>query len=375
MGGIGLFILDDDTNVGYFPQTLADFSNRAVAELGFRGSTDSERFAGVHLHLEKLGIHGGMWVNQPGLVPRYSFTNIADHGRQNVFGIASEEGTWGAQVGIGGDSWELKPDADPADGTLTKETAQSIMGAVGVDFDYAETATGEASVKVGIGSAKQEFQGGDEVKESLLDVRGLLRNVYDRGEHGKLVATGTVNLGSSKIDYPTASARGGALNEDKATSLSAGIGLGWHYPVKTGITVIAGLEPIGFATAKDELTYETSREEDKITAISYISPFFAMEAEINGWLTGRVGASQSNTMIKTENTFEDTSRGDPVTDEQTLNESAFQISFGLGVKLGDNFMVDGVFNEDLLYNGPNFVTGDNEVGDFLSRVSVWGWWD
>ena len=37
-------------------------------------------------------------------------------------------------------------------------------------------------------------------------------------------------------------------------------------------------------------------------------------------------------------------------------------------------MFDGVVNEDILYTGPNFITGDEVAGDIISRVSVWGWW-
>lgn len=378
MGEIGLFMMDD-SDVLTFPQALADYTNRAIGELGFRGSVDSQRSAGVHMHLEKVGVHAGVWVNQPGPQLRRGLSNVANDGRHNVFGIAAEDGLWGLQVGVGGDKWELTPDMDPPDGTLIEEKTSTYSVAGGLDFNYSETANGELGAKINIASGSEDSQGDDmKIDETIFDVGVALRNTYDRGEHGKLVAVGTFNLGSGKIDFPTVAPRGGALEENKVDFLGAGAGVAWHYPVSSAVTVIAGVEPIAFLSAKETDTFEDSTEESKVTAISYLSMFFGMEANLNSWLVGRLGASQANLMIKEEFTFEDTSRGDPVTDEEKYTESAFQLSFGLGVKLGDNFMLDGVFNEDLFYTGPYFLTGDSVDGSgdhVLSRVSLWGWWD
>ena len=61
--------------------------------------------------------------------------------------------------------------------------------------------------------------------------------------------------------------------------------------------------------------------------------------------------------------------------EMSNADSVFELSFGLGVRLGDNFQFDGVVNEDILYTGPNFITGEDVSNDALmTRVSVWGWW-
>jgi hypothetical protein len=44
---------------------------------------------------------------------------------------------------------------------------------------------------------------------------------------------------------------------------------------------------------------------------------------------------------------------------------------GLGVKLGDNWWINGVFNEQTLYTGPYLWFGE-KAGSAVSRVSVIG---
>lgn len=77
--------------------------------------------------------------------------------------------------------------------------------------------------------------------------------------------------------------------------------------------------------------------------------FGSLEWDVKSWLTGRVGAQQAMRME---------SAGD---DDQTSND----FGYGLGVGLHfNNFDLDATMNEDFLFNGAYFVSGDNTSGLF-----------
>lgn len=77
--------------------------------------------------------------------------------------------------------------------------------------------------------------------------------------------------------------------------------------------------------------------------------FGSLEWDVKSWLTGRVGAQQAMRM---------SSLGD---NDATSND------FGYGVGVGlhfNNFDLDATLNEDFLFNGAYFISGDNTSGMF-----------
>ena len=102
------------------------------------------------------------------------------------------------------------------------------------------------------------------------------------------------------------------------------------------------------------------------TEISQMGPLgtwkIGMESKIKPWLTGRCGAikNYSKTMVK--NDYRDSNDTEDIfTDEE------FELTFGLGFTFG-KFIIDANFNEELLFAGPNFISG--ETNGWASALSV-----
>jgi hypothetical protein len=109
-----------------------------------------------------------------------------------------------------------------------------------------------------------------------------------------------------------------------------------------------------------------------------IPAFFAgVEGHLLGAFTGRAGVGQNffSQKIKSETTPD---AGTSTTEEFTFNDSNFSFTLGLGAKLGKHFRLDGVFNDQFLYTGPDFVSGQGITtpgGPIIVKVSAGVIWD
>jgi hypothetical protein len=114
-----------------------------------------------------------------------------------------------------------------------------------------------------------------------------------------------------------------------------------------------------------------SRDETTVTNLVLPAVFLAVEAKVAGWLTGRVGATQSWGSETTE--FTD-ANDDTNNTKITRGMSAFAINLGVGVEFGRNFWMDAVINEQIFFTGPDFVTGNGLDNDLVSQLSIGGRW-
>lgn len=87
-----------------------------------------------------------------------------------------------------------------------------------------------------------------------------------------------------------------------------------------------------------------------------------VESNIKPWLVGRFGAVKGYTKC-TETTIP----WDGDDHIETTFDETFKLTFGLGFKFG-KFTIDVNFNEELLFTGPNFITGAEQ--DWASAISM-----
>jgi hypothetical protein len=90
--------------------------------------------------------------------------------------------------------------------------------------------------------------------------------------------------------------------------------------------------------------------------------YLGVESKINDWLIGRLGASQVyQSLTETEKPYNEKET------ETTSYMTQFKMTFGLGITFG-SFVLDASINEGLLFDGPNFISGSNEI--IAHRLSI-----
>lgn len=381
--GLGGYI-PDDTEVSIFPQVLNQWRNRVIVELGGFGNSPGQltsRYAGVHVRMERLGVDTGVYVNQPMPSPRLDFSDV-DSPKMATLIVNRDK--WGVQASLGGDSYKNDNLPDTPVGDLEKESASFIGFGAGITLQLG-SATSDIGAKVGILSAKAEFddpaaRGGvpfDDESGFLFDF--AIRNQYDQGRNGKLIAIGRLAMMNDKITIERVD---DDARESKETNLAAGVGLGWMYPATNSVTVVLVCEPFRIANGKEEGVTDAdgdSNFEDKFSTLFLPSFFAGVEARANKYVTARAGVVQSYLRESEEGTEVIDGGASTTVFKDSWTESIFNFTAGLSVHLGDTFWLDGVFNDQWFYTGPQFI-GGNDFGQFptgtpLTQVSFGAHWN
>jgi hypothetical protein len=155
---------------------------------------------------------------------------------------------------------------------------------------------------------------------------------------------GTVGATKSQADYST---------------LNLELGVGLNYQLNSSNIALLGVELFGLAKNSEEV-----KDGAKTTNTTTTLPgfFIGIESTLKPWLIGRLGATQfytTNTTKYEPNQGEDS--------ESSSNDSSFNLSFGFGVKIS-SFLLDAQFNENLFFDGPNFISGQSN--NIAHRISV-----
>ena len=123
--------------------------------------------------------------------------------------------------------------------------------------------------------------------------------------------------------------------------------------------IILGVHAYG----SQSLTTENDLGEltESITTLPAV--FIGGESRLASWLIGRMGVMQVfQTLTETSKP-----KGEKETETSTT-VSNVNFSFGFGIELG-NFLIDADFNEGLLFQGPNFISGQAGL-DMFGKLSV-----
>jgi hypothetical protein len=132
-----------------------------------------------------------------------------------------------------------------------------------------------------------------------------------------------------------------------------------NYQVNENNMAVLGVELFGMAKNSSEVkdSYKNTTSTRTLPAL-----YVGVESSIKPWLIGRLGASQS--YYKTTSKYEPKDGEDS---ESSSNDSSFNLSFGFGVRVS-GFLLDAYFNENLFFDGPNFISGQGN--SIANRISI-----
>ncbi len=343
MGGLYPYILDDEALVIHSnPACIFKFTGKSVLELHSQNALhNGAAYGGILFNKGSLAL--GTYLN----TPMYTYTTLDSterviHGMTLVLGNTGEGMKWGIRMGVGMDQ-----EADTAytiKGTYAAiepgivlpmgDAKLSIMAVADVAM-YSDNSMGEDNV---LETTSPLYRGG--IKGRYIGAGDMFKWIFGGGvfmtDNGYKVDT---------VEYPSKTMSGSAFMGFNAT------------PVER-VLMVGGLD---MAFSKwtggedaDGNTYNTMN--------ANLNAKFGGELGVNDWAFLRGGIVKS--LVSVSN--------DGSTDTQNPTKRTATGS-GLGVYLGSGIVkgplhFDAVVSEDLLYNGPYFLTGN--VSSLVSTLSV-----
>ena len=211
-------------------------------------------------------------------------------------------------------------------------------------------------LKAGLSSQKSAKPGNRQVAVAVTDLLNL--HLAFIGDKVALVPVGTFAYSPYTTTFTC------HPNPDTDYSkLNFKCGVGINYHINANKLLVASIEMFGLY--QDKVKEKRSGEDDyetTITTMTFPAMALGLESRIDSWLTGRFGAAQVYQLLKDKS---DPSGTEPT--EVTTRSSEFKATFGLAVEMG-NFSLDIAFNEGLLFDGPNFISGTED--NLADRISL-----
>jgi len=345
MGGIGYFI-QDNTNIFYFPGTLAQYSSQLNIEARQKLNVGSYT-AGVHLPMNSMVF--AVYLNRPvNIIPAANLAGLnvrMDNTTDFLGAFKLGQMGLGVRLSLGMDGYK----DETVDPTLSESAVYIGLGFglsytifdMGVDIDIPIVSSEAGDDKTGYAGFGFGFNG----RASLQASKEL-----------EIVPVAVLYLAPAGYSVENGA---GTQIEESYFSFKFGLAVGFNYSINENNLLTMAIEALGYNRyGWDEKDVETGSE----SAFTFPGIYLGVESKIKPWLIGRLGAAQVFQSIS-ETTKPD--GGDEVT--LSTRESQYNVTFGLGIILG-NFVVDLALNEGLLFDGPNFISGSNER--VSNRLSV-----
>jgi len=351
MGGVGYFTRDN-SNIFYFPGTINNYGGQVVAELRTKNTQSSYTIGGNFGFSEDKVF--GAYLNRPiGVsIPDFVFNYIQniDNVELNnttdlLIGMPLGNMDFGARLSMAFDGY--KQDSTATD-VGDDESSRYINLGLGLSSDKMD-----AGVYIEMPSIKSAEDNGLEDKLSGSGFGGIFRTFM--GDQTQIVPIGLVNLASVTYEQTV----NNVTSKVKFSNMNLALGAGLNYYISENAMLVAAVEAIGMSKFKSEVSGGT---ETNITTMDLPGLYMGAESQINKWLTGRIGAVQ---VIQTTTTKTKPQGGPESETSERLKQ--FHVAFGVGVALGD-FTLDLSFNEGLLFDGPNFISGTNET--IADKISI-----
>ncbi len=335
LGGTGFFI-HDETNIFYFPASINQYPGLMISELRLRNQMNSYS-VGTHIPLGNgiLGVYFNLPTNI--LIPDLGESiNVKMNKKIMVF--------WGTQIG------------------------EKNLG-FGLSFLRDVYEQGEGSNKISQSSLYLALLAGLSTKYSDLGVQFELPRISSEREsfstkwggfgfklNGRFFANISNNVQLIPVVHfsiiPTAtdvSTNTKSETIENQQNLRVGFALGLKKQLTDKNFAVLATEVFSYDRYK---TYSEDWE-DRSTRIVFPGIYAGVESYLKKWLVIRMGAVQIFQKIT------DRSETDGNINESTNYNTGFKVSFGLGLSLS-NFRLDLSLNENILFNGPYFISGTND---------------
>lgn len=342
MGGVGMYTRDN-SNIFFFPGTINYYADQAVAELRAKNS-DYDYTIGGQVKVDDIHIFG-LYLNRPlqlNIPADVAEEVMLDRTIDFFFGVPLKDHKIGLHLALGFDGYN--DDGDPDVDTDDIDETASYLGLsaglsnekidVGIFFEL-------PNVDSDIGDDKNEFSG----TTFGVNFRGFL------GDEVEFVPLGTLSFTSSSRDFT--SGTDADLNTSRDIDrLTLGLGIGFNYEINRRNLIVLGIEALGMSKIDEKIV---DVGDFTYTELTYPGIYFGVETQISKWLIGRFGAAQIYQLSKDK---ADLDNGEKT--ESSSRSSSFNATFGLAFKLSD-LQLDIVFNEGLIFDGPEFISGSNET--------------
>ncbi len=348
MGGIPY--IRDNSNVFYFPATINQYPNQAIAELRLKDG-GSDNSIGIHLPVMSESVLG-VYLNQPFSVPLDMVSQITSNivlknAIAVIYGKKMSNFDVGLLLTLVSDSWEnstTKPKIE--------ESARVMNIGAGIS-----SPTYDLGVLLNLPSISRKADPAEEKYSGLgVDIHG--RYFMKKTETLELIPLARLGFGSASY-ADDSGIEGTPKGEVDLSSMNLELGVGMSYQVNETNLAVLGLELFGMAKNSSEVkdSYKNTTTTRTLPAL-----YVGVESNLKPWLIGRLGASQA--YYKTTSKYEP-KQGENA--ESSSNDSSFNLSFGFGIKVA-GFLLDAHFNENLFFDGPNFISGQRN--SIANRISV-----
>jgi hypothetical protein len=345
--------LRDNSDVILFPGTLNRYNSLVQTEMRFNGG-DNAYSAGVHIPIPNTNYTIGVNINRPilpvdpidlGFVGPGNAVYV-DRVTDVLFGMEMNGNDLGFRVSYGSDSFT--------------QDSSFLDPAVDKSVSYIEIAGGLSNEKFDIGGSVILPSISNEVSDTKDELSGFGFNFTGRYFHKmnkkmEFVPLAMFGMISTSLDSGGLT---GLTNTDYSfMNLLVGGALNYH--VDDQSLIILGVHAYGSQSLTQENDFGEFTED--ITTLPAV--FIGGESRLASWLIGRLGVMQ----VFQEMTQTIKPKGEKEIETSTT-VSNVNFSFGFGIELG-NFLVDADFNEGLLFQGPNFISG--QAGqDMFGKLSV-----
>jgi hypothetical protein len=357
MSGLGnpYGLIEDDTDVFIYPATIFNYSG-AVAELQQgTGSANWNMSANIPILNYKLGVY----LNRDTMLDLPGYGLNLDLGKSVEFNFGFMD-----KFAIGfGTSADYRSEVEIGD--FKKEPSASYFSFFG---GYSDKGM-DAGLRLEMANAEDvDVEGADEfiqMSYTALDIRG--RQYIINEDNMSLMVQAGYMMKMEEYNYENLV---GDKLEDKEISQSM-LDIGFGLQVKAGqrSKIIFGLTPIIYNPISFE--YTTYNNDDKITTKHDDTWMFfpeynlAVESQICSWLTGRVGANQVYAHVTQEVDYDETMAQEDT--EENYYSKDFYMNLGLTFSFG-NFCIDSVLEQELLFEGPDFIGGN--ANGLATEISV-----
>jgi hypothetical protein len=347
MGGVGLYIRDN-SNIFPFPGTIKMYGNQAIAELRTKGD-DQQYTIGMHLFNASKNVYG-VYLNRPLTIPQDILTDIApsltlDHCISLLYAGNTRGYKYGLILSVAMDK-----STDESTGDEEKQSARYF----GIDAGISNEKY-DLGLNLELPAANWNL-GDDEDKWSGTGIGLNGRYFSKRSKEMEFVGLATLYFGFS--------GREAGEQETNYNRMKLALGAAVNYQISDKNLAVLAVEAFGMN--KDAIEVKDGPTTTNTTT-TLPGIYLGVESQLKSWLIGRVGARQVYQTIKQSYKPDEGEES-----EESDSQSSFGVFFGLGIAVG-NLEMDALFNESILFDGPNFISGmDNSLAN---RISITYYFD
>jgi len=376
LGSIGNYI-DDDSNIYIFPGRLSFYQNLSILEMNTSSSTGS---ALVTYHNAEKNLDIGLVVNRPTSIYYFDYDNYPRTnsstlnrlliGKNNkVFFVGADYDYSDAKdISYWGDRQTSNLNTQVGFG-LTTQSEKPLDFSCVVNYSI-----------IGKESRNNDYDPSRHTTDSGKIINPELRLRYSKDSFiGKIRPYIYLSAKYGELDTKEGNSEGIISNDILLSAIDAEFGFVYEKKINPRTDLWVGLIPASYSYGLIEGNEIFNSYSDPSTTLRYSTDeiekyfsssfFFAAESKLKNWFTAR--ASFRSWFPFTHS--EVVSGNDALTSTyNAMFDHYYEVNYGFSV-YHKGFAMDCTFNPEILYNGPNVITGQH-TSQLVSHISVLYQW-